>query len=359
MGRTLAPGTTRRAVLLVAITALKTFAELGHRLTRVLIQANVTVTLVSNAPSSDPFVLNGVEQPALATAQRSAGRAGSIVSGGRTLTNPRATPPQRRTTTSSSPTARPLSSPWIQKEPLPPHKRHAVEDVGGGAISDLGAGKLSAHQPAVDLPGSRWRPLTSGDTYEVLQLPTFADVFVTGGFSALSVKLSLLNIIGATGIGGEEFSTAAGVGDLFLDRVTLHSSSFTASSGQPRVREILFENVLPPGILLLVVRRSGAVHGLGVLSPETGRRPAIEYTEVRPLVAARRTSSPWAVRQFQAMHDARLEKFAPCMAYDFERDVGGSVGHGHLANGWVSSVGGEQERRRPTQIVTDGGGKVS
>lgn len=326
---------------------LATFAELGRRLKgATFTQTLITVTLMSNGANTDPLVLDGVKAGGAFPALNIVG-VPTVIASGRTISNPRnpaVTANDHFEITDTGATF----TPWIQKYIL--HRTNGTPAYFW-PYKDLGSGHLQISPPINPASTGAIQVLSNGDTYEVLQLPTFADVYMTGQSALLLVQVSLVTNVGTAAIGGS-FATPAGTGVLTLDRVLLGGASPTLGNAEGAV-QLSLQNVCLPASA-----GGGAMQGpvsiWGGLFAGDGSTTALEFTEGYSLGGNASNVLTLGGIQFQVVHDGRFEKLA-FMAYDFT-SLWAAVTVTHFAHAWITGIGGE--RNAGWLALTDSAGII-
>lgn len=326
---------------------LATFAELGRRLKgATFTQTLVTVTLMSNGATTDPLILDGVKAGAVFPTLQIVG-VPTVIASGRTISTPR-NPAVTANDHFEITDATATFTPWIQKYLL--HRTNGTPAYFW-PYKDLGSGHLQISPPINPASVGAIQVLSNGDTYEVLQLPTFADVYMTGQSALLLVTISLVNNIGTAALGAS-FATPAGTGALTFDRVLLGGSFVSLGNAEGAV-QLSLQNVCLPASA-----GGGAVQGpvsiWGGLFAGDGSTTALEFTEGYSLGGNASNFMTLGGCQFQVVHDGRFEKMA-FMAYDFT-SLWAAVTVTHLARAWITAIGGE--RNAGQLVATDSAGIV-
>jgi hypothetical protein len=311
---------------------LKTFAELGRRLTSARLRTavgNPVITLLGSAPSSDPLILTDVYSDGFVTVNVVG--TPTVISGGRTLTSPRnpgLTDNDHFEITDASATF----TAWIST-PYLLHRTNGTQ-AWFWPYKDLGSHKLHISYP-MDAAGVSVLSLSNGDTYEVLDLPTFADVvFEPKPNFSVGAKISLVKEIGATNAG---FPLAAG--STQLDRVVSVAPFGAAYGGVSTIDSVRLSNICVPASDD-VIQLLGSFGLWGGLFAGDGTTSSVVYNQGYSEGGLAANTITLGGRRFDVAHDARAEKFS-FMVYDWSGALPGIVvSHGSYS--LITGIGGER-----------------
>jgi hypothetical protein len=230
---------------------LRTYAELGRRLWGAFLTHNVAVNAVSGAPNTDILDLQNVATDTF----RAITITGipTVIDGGRTISTPRNPASSSANDHYEITDATATFGPWIQTYLL--HRTSGTQ-AWFWAYKDLGAGKLHTSPPLN--AGAALQTFANGDTYEVLSLPTFADVIATGGSSKLSVTLQFVKVLGALGF--ERTTTAPSA--VALDRCLLAPSTNAISiSGTVNLSIAVTNCCIPAAVTSAQIQGRASISG--------------------------------------------------------------------------------------------------
>lgn len=214
-------------------TALRTWGEFGRRLYGATLSTDVTANLLSDTPGTDPLILSGITSGTYPTI-RIVGSP-TVIASGRTISTPR-NPASQDANDHYEITDATVFTSWIQTYLL--HRTSGTQ-AWFWPYKDLGANKLHVSPPIT--AGNALSTFSNGDTYEVLKLPAFADVFLGTTTPTLTVTMRFVNMIGATAVGSIASTSRPGFID--IDRSLLASNPFI---GNDNSNQILLINVCLP-----------------------------------------------------------------------------------------------------------------
>lgn len=316
---------------------LQTFAELSRRWTGMHFTASsYTVTLLSDAPASDPLYLIGASTSLRTVSLSVVGTPTTIAS--RTMSaahNPASTTDvdhYELTDVGAS------FGPWLQTYIL--HRTNSTS-AWFWPYKDLGSGKLQISIP-VDDGSTNIRPLAANDTYDVLSLPTFADILIHNSTRRISVSIQKVTVIGSTVTSG--LMVPATIGPLLEYRQVRFQGTSLSFTGLSIGNQILMSNICMPDTVTTANITGHAVMHAGLYAGN-GSTSVIETTgEI--LLLADSVPPTFGGRGMLFSHLTRVEKFG-AMLYDWLANTAFNVDL--TAQVYFIGVGGE---RNTGKLVT-------